>query len=84
MHKTLASFLRYRGLYIIGVAILFFYGLPSRIVNPYEQDMLSIDPLQRAEIEGKKRNNNIINFSANLALALIFIGFIFQFVGTLR
>lgn len=68
---------------MLGVCLVLIYGLPSRIVNPYV-DMMSIGPLQKEQIEQKKKNDRKINFFSYVGLMLIFFGFIFQFVGTFR
>jgi hypothetical protein len=69
---------------MLGVCLVIIYGLPSRLINPYEQDMMSIGPLQKEQIERQKRNNRKINFFSYVGLTLIFFGFIFQFIGTFR
>jgi len=69
---------------MLGVVLVLIYGLPSRVINPYEKDMMSIGPLQKEQIEKKKKNNRKINFFSYVGLVLIFFGFIFQFIGTFR
>ena len=69
---------------MLGICIVLIYGLPSRIINPYEQDMMSIGPLQKEQIEQKKKNDRKINFLSYVGLTLVFFGFIFQFIGTFR
>ena len=67
---------------ILGVCFLFIYGLPSRIIDPYEENILSVGPLQRKEIEKRKKENRRINIFAYVGLILVFLGFILQFLGT--
>ncbi len=67
---------------ILGVSFIFIYGLPSRILDPCEKDTLSAGPLQRKEIEKRKKENRRINIFAYVGLILVFLGFILQLVGT--
>ncbi|MEO8569183.1 MAG: hypothetical protein ABI419_08605 [Ginsengibacter sp.] len=67
---------------ILGVVLLFIYGLPSRIADQHEGDMLRVGPLQREQIEKKRKADKKINSYAYVGLALIGVGFIFQFIGT--
>lgn len=67
---------------ILGVVLLFIYGLPSRITDAHEGDMLRVGPLQREQIKKKRKADKRINFYAYVCLALIGVGFIFQFIGT--
>lgn len=68
---------------ITGVCVVLFYGLPSKFINPFEENSLSIGPLAREEIKRRKNDHKKINSYAYLGLALMLLGFIFQFIGTL-
>lgn len=67
---------------IIGVCLLFVNGLPSRIIDPYEENTLSIGSLKKEEIETRKKNERKTNIYAYVGLILVFFGFILQFLGT--
>lgn len=63
---------------IIGVLLLFQYGLPSKYK---EEDVLSLGSSSEEEIERAKYNRKI-KIGAYTGLSLILIGFIFQLIGT--
>jgi hypothetical protein len=63
---------------IIGVLLLFKYGLPSKVSSA------PIRVLEESTMEEQQRiiKNRKIRFRANFGLSLIIFGFILQFVGT--
>ncbi len=63
---------------MIGVLLLFKYGLPSKIS---EGEGLTIDESEEAETKRNKINANI-KWRAYIGLALILMGFVLQLIGT--
>ena len=67
-----------------GVFILFLYGLPSDyIVNPKAQHLL-INESPKDEVEKVIAKNRVIKIWAYIGLTLLFIGFIFQLIGSFK
>jgi hypothetical protein len=63
---------------IIGVFMLFLYGLPSRI-EP-SGDLLGLEESTDEELKREKKNRRI-KILAFIGLSFIFLGFIFQLLG---
>ncbi len=64
---------------IIGVLILFKYGLPSKIQN-HKGSIIREEG--KEEEKARKKENKKIKQWANLGLILILIGFLLQLIGT--
>lgn len=64
---------------IVGVIILFEYGLPSKVKDT-DGYLLLGDETDSSNI---KRKNKQVRFMAYLGLILILLGFIFQFISTI-
>ena len=64
---------------IVGVIILFEYGLPSKVKDPDGYLLLG----DESDSNNIKRKNKQVRFMAYLGLSLILLGFIFQFISTI-
>jgi hypothetical protein len=65
---------------MLGVALLFLCGLPSKIENP-DAGNLMIKNLNEESKIPIIRKNKWIHIGANTGLLLAFIGFLLQFIG---
>lgn len=64
---------------IVGVIILFEYGLPSKVKDTDGYLLLG----DESDSNNIKRKNKQVRFMAYLGLILILLGFIFQFISTI-
>lgn len=69
---------------IIGVLLLFKFGLPSKIIDSNQILSIQIRTKDEQEAEEKRvnRHNKKVTFWAYCGLSLILLGFIFQLIGT--
>lgn len=70
---------------ILGVILLFMYGLPSKLIE-HNIELFELNTRDANEIEREderiKKHNKRVKVGAYAGLTLILIGFILQFIGT--
>jgi hypothetical protein len=67
---------------IVGVLILFKYGLPSEVAENSDGYFLIVNKRPQEELDEEKRKNAFIKKMAYLGLASVLLGFTFQFIAT--
>jgi len=67
---------------VIGVLILFEFGLPSKYKHIQEDEILGLNRRPEADIEKEKRKNKVVMRWAYLGLGCLLLGFLFQFIGS--
>lgn len=70
---------------ILGVIILFKYGMPSEYIKLEDLSSgLIIDDADDAEIEKIKKKNKLIFIMSRIGLVFLILGFILQFIGSMN
>jgi hypothetical protein len=69
---------------IVGTVLIFFCGFPSKIEPDNSQGSISYAELSEEDNKKRLRKNIIITFGGYFGMALLFIGFFFQFIDTMK